>query len=173
MKTPSQPELVDFEVAIPNAQRTKIVERITIRVPIERDPITGEKILTTEALDLIESTQARHMGLMLPEEIKSVRLSLGLTQRQFGELLQVGEKTATRLENGRGRPSRSMNVLLCALRDFKLPLVYLETLHQPVGDWWSSAFEEPLLIGAPRPSEGGDEADEGVAADHQNLALAA
>ena len=146
MKTPRQE--VDFEVAVPNAERTGIAERITIRVPVEIDLATGEEILTTEALDLIENTQARHMGLLLPEEIKGLRKSLGLTQREFGDLLQVGGKTATRWETGRGRPSRSLNVLLCALRDGKLPTRYLESLQNP-GD---------------RPE---------LAADHQDLALAA
>jgi putative zinc finger/helix-turn-helix YgiT family protein len=148
MKTYSQIELTDFEVAIPNADRTRIVETITIKVPIERDLATGEEILTTEALDLIETTQARYMGLLLPAEIRELRRDLGLTQREFGDLLQVGEKTATRWETGRGRPSRSLNVLLCALRDGQLPVGYLERLKL-----------------SPAPLE--------AAADHQDLALAA
>jgi DNA-binding transcriptional regulator YiaG len=143
-----QIEETDFEVAIPNAERTAIVERITIRVPVERDPVTGEEVLTSEALDLIEDTQARHMGLLLPGEIRALRKSLGLTQRGFGDLLQVGEKTATRWETGRGRPSRSLNVLLCALRDGQLPTWYLERLQK--------STESPE-----------------AAADHQDLALAA
>lgn len=148
MKKNSQIELTDFEVAIPNAERTRIVETVIIRVPVERDEITGEEILTVEALDLIETAQARYMGLLLPEEIRELRKNLGLTQRQFGDLLQVGEKTATRWENGRGRPSRSLNVLLCALRDGQLPVGYLEDLQV------SAAPQE-------------------AAADHQDLALAA
>jgi putative zinc finger/helix-turn-helix YgiT family protein len=148
MKNNPQIEFTDFEVAIPNADRTRVVETITIQVPIERDPSTGEEILTTEALDLIETTQARYMGLLLPHEIRDLRKSLGLNQREFGELLQVGEKTATRWENGRGRPSRSLNVLLCALRDGQLPVAYLEDLQ---------------ISAAPQEA----------AADHQDLALAA
>lgn len=139
---------IEFDVEIPNLARTAIVETIRIRIPIERDPVTGEEILTSEALDLIENTQARYLGLLLPGEIRALRKQLGLTQRQFGELLQVGEKTASRWETGRGRPSRSLNVLLCALRDKKLLLPYLEGLQ-----YWSG-----------RPE---------AAADHQDLALAA
>src|SRR5438876_12370222 len=148
MKAESKVEYTEFVVDIPNADRTEIVESIKINVPTRHDPITGEEILTTEALDLIENTQARYMGIMLPEDIRSLRKELGLTQREFGELLQVGEKTATRWETGRGRPSRSLNVLLCALRDRKLPIYYLKTLQKSAG-----ALE--------------------VAADHEDLALAA
>src|ERR1700730_17096970 len=101
MKTEPRVEFTDFKVAIPNAERTEIVETVTIQVPIERDPVTGEEILTGEALDLIENTQARYMGILLPEEIRNLRKNLDLTQREFGELLQVGEKTATRWETGR------------------------------------------------------------------------
>lgn len=150
MKTNSPLELVDFEVEIPNANRTKIVETITIQVPVQRDVVTGEEILTPEALDLIENTQARYMGILLPEEIKALRKKLDLTQQAFGELLQVGEKTSTRWETGRGRPSRSLNVLLCALRDGTLSTDYLESLQEPALQIESES-----------------------AADHQDLALAA
>jgi transcriptional regulator with XRE-family HTH domain len=171
MKTEPHIELIDFEVAIPNADRTKIVETIVIQVPVQRDPRTGEEILTAEALDLIENTQARHMGLLLPEQIRELRTGLGLTQRELGELLQIGEKTATRLENGRGRPSRSMNVLLCALRDLKLPMSYLQGLHQPAVDWWSFKVEEPVALSPQDRANNDNEAES--AADHQSLALAA
>ena len=148
MKNKLETKLVNFEVQIPNAEHTAIVETVTIQIPVEYDPVTGEEILTAEALDLIENTQARYMGLLLPNEIRQLRKELGLTQLQFGELLQVGEKTATRWETGRGRPSRSLNVLLCALRDGLLPIPYLKRLREPI-----------------TPLE--------VAADHEDLALAA
>lgn len=148
MSTKSEVELTDFEVAIPNADRTAITETVTIRVPIRRDRETGEEILTTEALELIEETQARYMGLLLPGEIKDLRKGLGLTQREFGELLQVGEKTASRWETGRGRPSRSLNVLLCALRDGQLPRYYLEELRNPTTRLEVAADHEDLAVAA-------------------------
>lgn len=163
MNTTPERYLRDFQVDVPNAERTRIVEHVTIQVPVQRDPVTGEEILTTEALDLIEETQARHMGLLLPEDIRGLRARLGLTQRQFGELLQVGEKTATRWENGRGRPSRSLNVLLCALRDGKLPLLYLENLQEPSSDWWIEGIEEPILIPGGRADDQGGKPDQELA----------
>jgi putative zinc finger/helix-turn-helix YgiT family protein len=147
MKGEAKTVYTEFEVEIPNADRTRIVEKVTIQVPVYYDPVTGEEMLTSEALDLIENTQARYMGIMLPDEIRSLRKQFGLTQREFGELLQVGEKTATRWETGRGRPSRSLNVLLCALRDRRLPIYYLKTL-QPAGALERAADYEDLALAA-------------------------
>jgi len=140
-------EMTDFEVLIPSAGGNEITTRVTIQVPITRDPKTGEEILTPEAHDLIESTQARYMGLMLPEQLKVLRKKLGLTQHQLAELLQVGEKSYTRWETGKDRQSRSINLLLCALRDGRLTLPYLKSLQKPVLDWWSSSLIMPLVVG--------------------------
>jgi putative zinc finger/helix-turn-helix YgiT family protein len=148
MNTEPEIEITNFEVEIPNAERTEIVETVTIQVPIQRDSVTGEEILTADALDLIENTQARYMGLLLPDEIRKLRKALGLTQRQFGELLQVGEKTSTRWETGRGRPSRSLNVLLCALRDGLLPINYLKNLRNPLALLEVTADHEDLALAA-------------------------
>jgi putative zinc finger/helix-turn-helix YgiT family protein len=148
MKTNPEIEYTDFDVDIPNPDRTRIVETVKIQIPVRRDPLTGEEMLTPEALDLIENTQARYMGIMLPDEIKNLRKELGLTQREFGELLQVGEKTATRWETGRGRPSRSLNVLLCALRDRRLPINYLKILRNPIGSLETAADHEDLALAA-------------------------
>jgi DNA-binding transcriptional regulator YiaG len=128
---PSTKKTVTFRVQIPNLDGDAIAETVPIEVQVYADPETGEEVLTQESLDLIEKTQARHMGLMSPEEIRELRLRLDLTQQEISELLQVGEKTYTRWENGRSRPSRSMNVLLCAFRDGWLNLNYLRSLRNP------------------------------------------
>jgi transcriptional regulator with XRE-family HTH domain len=70
------------------------------------------------------------MGLMLPENIQQLREGLQLTQREISDLLQLGGKTWSRWETGRERPSRSMNILLSALRDRKLDVRYLKSLLQ-------------------------------------------
>ena len=59
MNSESEIQLTNFEVEIPNAERTEIVETVTIQVPVRLDPVTGEETLTADALDLIEDTQAR------------------------------------------------------------------------------------------------------------------
>jgi putative zinc finger/helix-turn-helix YgiT family protein len=146
MKTTNQMiEMIDFEVLIPTMDGTGIADRITIEIPITRDPVTGEELLTPEAHEKIEQTQARHMGLLTPDELKAIRSRLGLTQRGLGDLLQVGEKSYTRWETGRARPSRSINVLLRALRDGKLSIPYLQSLQKPVVDWRIPALEQAVV----------------------------
>ena len=62
-----------------------------------------------------------------------------MTQPQISELLQIGEKTWTRWETGRERPSRSINVLLFALNDGKLDAAYLRSVARRRNDWASQA----------------------------------
>lgn len=50
-------ELSDFEVLIPSVDGHGIADRITIQVPVTRDPKTGEELLTPEAHEKIERTQ--------------------------------------------------------------------------------------------------------------------
>lgn len=120
-----------FDVHIPNLEGDGIAETVRIDVPVRVDSATGEEVLTPEALVLIEKTKLRRMGLMSPEEIQNLRQRLGLTQDEMSDLLQIGAKTYTRWESGRARPSRSMNVLLCALRDGQLDVNYLRALRDP------------------------------------------
>jgi DNA-binding transcriptional regulator YiaG len=141
-------ELIDFEVMIPSVDESTIVDRITIKVPVTRDPETGELLLTPAAHEKIEQTQERHMGLISPAELRAIRSRLGLTQRELGNLIQVGEKSYTRWETGRARPSRSLNVLLCALRDGRLTIPYLRSLQRPFVEWWSSPLQKPVFVKA-------------------------
>lgn len=120
---------IPFDVQIPNLDGDAIAESIRIDVQAYTDPETGEDILTPESMELIEKTQARHMGLMGPEEIRALRLRLMLRQEDMSELLQLGGKSYTRWESGRARPSRSLNLLLCALRDGVITTEYLRALR--------------------------------------------
>jgi DNA-binding transcriptional regulator YiaG len=122
---------VPFNVHIPNLDGDGIALTVPIEVQAYTDPETGEDVLTPESLELIEKTQARHMGLMSAEEIKALRTRLRLPQDEMSHLLQIGAKTYTRWESGRARPSRSMNVMLCALRDGQLDMNYLRALRDP------------------------------------------
>ena len=49
-------ELSDFEVLISMPDGTAIADRITVKVPVTRDPVTGEERLTPEAHEIIERT---------------------------------------------------------------------------------------------------------------------
>jgi DNA-binding transcriptional regulator YiaG len=137
-----------IEVRIPNADGSGIAERIPLDVPVRWDAEIKEWLLTEEAHQIIDNTKARHMGLISPAELREMRTRFRLTQRQIGELLQVGEKSYTRWETGRSRPSRSMNVLLCAVRDSRLSIPYLQSFQKPVVEWWSSSFESPVIVTA-------------------------
>ena len=111
---------------IPNLEGDGIAEKITVKVPIYLDPDTGEEMLTEEAFEIIETTKARYLGLLLPDQIKALRLRLGLSQKEMSRLLQAGEKSYTRWESGQARPSRMVNVLLRLLDDGE---VCVEALH--------------------------------------------
>lgn len=130
MTASANPKTKRMRLAIPSLESESIAEWIEIDVPITRDPDTGEELLTGEALQMIDDAKARHMGLLQPAELKALRMRLGLTQKEIGELLQIGEKSWTRWEGGKARPSRSMNVLLRALNDGILPLYYLRALRK-------------------------------------------
>ncbi len=119
---------VEEPVHIPTLDGAGIAETIMVKVPALRDPKNGEIYLDSDATAILDKVKARHMGLLTPDQIKALRKRLDLTQPQISELLQIGEKTWTRWETGRERPSRSINVLLCALNDGKIDVRYLQSL---------------------------------------------
>lgn len=115
----------EFEVLVPNLDDTAVAERVKVSVPLKWDEEIQEWLLTPEAHRIIEDTKARHMGLLLPAQFKELRERYGFTQKEMGELFQVGEKSWTRWESGRHRPSRSINLLVRALYEGGLSLDYL------------------------------------------------
>lgn len=117
-----------IEVAIPKLEGTGEAERLPVEVTLHWDDELQEWLLTPESAERIEATKARHLGLLTPPEIKALRQRLGMTQAEICGLLQIGQKTWTRWETGRERPSRAMNVLLCALRDGQIGIPWLRTL---------------------------------------------
>lgn len=114
-----------FEVLIPNADGTAVSERVVVSVPVEWDEELKEWLLTAEAHQMIEDTKARHMGLLLPGQLKELRERYGYTQREMGELFQAGDKSWTRWESGKHRPSRVINLLICALYEGEISINYL------------------------------------------------
>jgi putative zinc finger/helix-turn-helix YgiT family protein len=121
----------EVQVRIPNLEGDGISEIYTLKVPVVTDPDTGEELLTEEAVEMIDNTKARYMGLLLPHEIKALRENLGLTQKQMSELLQAGEKSYTRWESGKSRPSRMVNLLLRALFEGELTPDQLRRIGAP------------------------------------------
>jgi DNA-binding transcriptional regulator YiaG len=112
----------EMPVYIPTPDGKSIAETITVKVPALKDPATGEVYLTGEALEIMDKAKARLMGVLLPTEIKELRSRTGMTQREMSNLLGIGEKTYTRWESGRERPSQSLNRLLVALWEGRLSI---------------------------------------------------
>ena len=126
---------VEQEVLIPNLEGDGIAERIKVAIPVTRDPHTGEEMLTEEAFEILETTKARHMGLLLPDQIKALRTRLSLSQKEMSQLLQAGEKSYTRWESGRARPSRMVNVLLRLLDDGEISVESLRQQRDTDDGW--------------------------------------
>jgi DNA-binding transcriptional regulator YiaG len=141
---------VEEPVHIPTLDGIGIAKTIAVKVPAWRDPKEGEIYLDTEATAILDKIKARHMGLLPPDQLKALRKRLDLTQPQISELLQIGEKTWTRWETGRERPSRSLNVLLGALNDGKLDVAYLRSMARRRNKSVSSMDETPYAPVNPR-----------------------
>ena len=62
----------------------------------------------------ISAAFRRQAGLLAPEEIRQGRDTLGLTQKQFANLLGVGEATVSRWETGAQIQQRAMDRFLRA-----------------------------------------------------------
>lgn len=129
--TRREPVEVEIPVSIPARDGKGVAETIQVKVTALRDPKDGEIYLTEEALRKLDDVKARHLGLLLPDQIRELRQSLRLKQHEISELLQIGEKTWTRWESGRERPSRSLNLLLQALMDGKIDVPYLRMQLEP------------------------------------------
>ena len=145
----------EVPVNIPTLDGKNIAEIITIKVPCHIQEKTGDIFLRGEALRMIDKTKARHMGLMSPEKIKTLRVRLGLNQKDISELLQIGEKSYSRWENGRERPSRSINIMLRALDDGKIDISYLKSLSNSLPDSNSIIYPttKNVLRVAEKPTE--------------------
>jgi DNA-binding transcriptional regulator YiaG len=109
------PTTTEMPVPIPTADGKGIAKTVMVTVNSITDPTTGEVYLSGEALEELDRVKARHLGVLLPSEIKTLRERLGLTPQRMSDLLSTDEKTYARLESGRERPSESLNRLLVVL----------------------------------------------------------
>ena len=114
-----------FEVLVPNLDGTGIADRVVVEIPLEWDEEMQQWLLTPEAHQIIEDTKARHMGLLLPAQFRELRERYGLSQKEMGELFQAGEKSWTRWETGKQRPSRMVSLLIRALYEGAISVNYL------------------------------------------------
>jgi len=81
----------------------------------------GNNLMTGEMATILAKSQARQYaideGLFLPEEIKEIRQSLGLTQEQFESVIGVKFPAVSRWENGATLPTKTACKIMQALRD--------------------------------------------------------
>lgn len=118
-------------VPMPDATGEGIAETLWVDVPAWKDPKTGQIFLDGAASDKLDAVKARYLGILAPRQLRDLRDAIGVSQKGMAELLQLGEKSWTRWETGSERPSRSMNVLLCAVYDGKVDVNYLRSLSNP------------------------------------------
>jgi putative zinc finger/helix-turn-helix YgiT family protein len=72
----------------------------------------GEKIFDYKGIQQINEARYKILGLLTPAELKSIRKKLDLTQEQMAELLDAGNKTYCRWENGTSIQTKSMDNLI-------------------------------------------------------------
>lgn len=111
------------------------VGRRAVRVPdrFSRCTACGEEFYAPGQL---EATQRRasgvvrsEEGLLLPEEIRAIRESLGLTQSGFERLLGVGAKTVVRWERGTVFQNQATDALLRVIQAFPAAASFLAERH--------------------------------------------
>lgn len=86
---------------------------------------------------------AERNGLLLPEEIREARASLGLTQEQFERLLGASFPAASRWENGATVPSKAVCKLIRGIRDDPAVREYYFTMEEMAGDATSFSVPAP------------------------------
>lgn len=82
--------------------------RIAAKVPMRRDPRTGELSYTATAMRTLDRLRAiaTEVGqASTPGHIRSLRDALGFTQRQIAQRLRVTEQTVSRWERGDSQPN--------------------------------------------------------------------
>jgi putative zinc finger/helix-turn-helix YgiT family protein len=127
--------------------RQKAVRPVTIDYTAEMGHDGQTYVVTVPGLEVLECTncQARmladdsyeklneslrwQVGLLSPEEIKQQRKSLGLSQQELADYLQVAQETVSRWETGAQIQQRAMNRHLLGL--FKVP--ELRAFYQGLG----------------------------------------
>ncbi len=121
MKTTTQA----FAIHIPDANGESTERIVSIDVPVRWDELIDERVLTEEAHEMIDKRKAQELGLLSPAQLRELRERHRQNQKQMGALFQVGEKSWSRWESGKHRPTRSINLLIRALHDGEISINYL------------------------------------------------
>ncbi len=113
----------------------------------------GARTLPDEAHRRLAMALRHAAGLLLPPDIRKNRESLGLTQRQLAQFLNVAETTVCRWETGTQIQQRAMDLLLRAYFDVPEFREYLNVFHgrsaRPATRAVTIVTEEPSLDSVP------------------------
>lgn len=122
-----------FDVYAPGSKDhpPKLLETITVEVETR----TGQEYLTLESRERIEAIRARHLGLLTGGDIKALRSRLDLSQKDLTELLQCGDKSLSRWENGHSLPTGIVNAILRLLDEGYLAPASLRAVQGPRRNW--------------------------------------
>jgi HTH-type transcriptional regulator/antitoxin MqsA len=87
---------------------------------VQRCADCGESYLSGDEMDAVQRAAAdivrEREGLLSPEEIRSLRESMGLSQAAFERLIGAGEKTVVRWERGTIFQSKVTDTLMRVLQ---------------------------------------------------------
>lgn len=104
-------------------------ETIFVRRRLQHCTQCGETYFGAGEMDEVHRAAAdlvrEREGLLSPEEIKSLRESMHLSQAQFERLLRTGPKTVVRWERGTVFQSRAVDTLLRTIRGVPAARRYL------------------------------------------------
>ena len=120
---------VEPEIVIKEETYNVYGEAIHINAKVLICPHCGEEFFSEELdnmtlVNVYNEYRKRH-NLLMPEEIRQIREQYGLSQRSFAKLLNWGDKTICRYENGSVQDKAHNNMLLF-LRDPENMKTYLK-----------------------------------------------
>jgi putative zinc finger/helix-turn-helix YgiT family protein len=123
------------EARLVSEEREVRVGRRAVRVGDEfyRCLACGEELYLPGMMDAVLRRAAERIraedGLLAPEQVKSIRTKLGLTQPDFERLLGVGKNTCVRWERGTVPQSAATDSLLRLVDRFPENAEFLAELH--------------------------------------------
>lgn len=133
MTIETQEQIVQVKVFGPDGSPKGTVP---VKVPLEKDAVTGEWCYGPDAVKIIDETKRRYANLLSPSQIRSIRNRLGMTQEGMCKMLGLGARTWTRWETGAIIPNQAMNRMLLELMngDYTISgMVSRQTAHMTWG----------------------------------------
>ncbi|WP_083917811.1 type II TA system antitoxin MqsA family protein [Uliginosibacterium gangwonense] len=73
---------------------------LSVSIRVHHCASCGFSFTTEEASELKHDAVCRHLGVMTPNEVRSVREHYGLSQGEFSELSKIGKASLARWESG-------------------------------------------------------------------------